>query len=270
MTEADFLRIKDMTTGFSYNSLEHTDYEDIAGYEIKKKTGSIILISGFHREADCMHYHWGANEAKQVLDALGKDSRGMIEFIPGEWVKDFENEGFVIRDVWKDYFMDSITDIPTIKASELEEEFLKEYESKGASDATIACKGQSRGFTGQTEEWIKEWLDNSAEEDVVNKVALVERNEAKEIIGLVFTGIYGLESMKGPIAWIREVSVIPEYQNRGIARSLIRKALGYCKSNGATRAFLTADECNIYAIHLYESIGFRPGPDKGQIDMVRE
>ncbi len=270
MTEADFLRIKDKAAGFTYNSLEYTDYEDIAGYEITKETGSIILISGFHREADCMHYHWAANEAKQVLDTVGEGTMGMIEFIPKEWVDSFEEAGFVIRDVWKDYFMDSLTDIPVIRSSELEEEFLREDESKEASDATLACKGQSRGFTGQTKEWIKEWLDNSSEDETKHKVILAERNEEKKLIGLVCTGIYGIQSKKGPIAWIREVAVIPEYQNRGIARRLIGKALGYCKFNGATRAFLTADECNTYAIHLYESIGFRSSPDKGQIDMVRE
>jgi len=270
MTEADFLRIKDKAAGFTYNSLEYTDYEDIAGYEIKKETDNIILIRGFHREADCIHYHWAANEAKQVLDSLGKASRGLIEFIPDEWVDSFEEEGFIVRDVWKDYFLDSLIDIPVIEACELEEEFLKEYESKEASDTTLACKGQSRGFTGQTEEWIKGWLNNTSDEEPVNKAVLVERKKENKIAGLVCTGIYGLQSKKGPIAWIREVAVIPEYQNQGIARRLIGKALGYCKTFGATRAFLTADECNTYAIHLYESIGFRPGPEKGQIDMIRE
>lgn len=270
MTETDFLRIKDKTSGFTGNSLEYTEYEDVAGYEIREETDSVILLAGFHREAACMHYHWAANEPGDILNAVGKGEKGLIEFIPKEWVNSFEKEGFVIRDVWKDYSRESLADISVVEDSELEEEFLREFESKGASDATFECKGQSRGFTGQTEEWIKEWLDNSKGEEPVYKAILAERNEEKKIIGLVCTGIYGLESKKGPIAWIREVAVIPSYQNRGIARRLIGKALGYCKFHGAVRAFLTADECNTYAIHLYESMGFRPGPDEGQIDMIRE
>lgn len=269
MREADFLRIKDRIADYYSSSLEYTDYEDVAEYEIQKETDSLILIAGFHREAACGHYHWAANNAKEVLDAIGEADNCLVEFIPKDWVSTFEEDGFVIRDCWMDYFMDSLAEIPAMEEGTAEEDFLKADESKEASAVTMACKGQSRGFTGQTEEWIKEWLDNSGEGDAIHKAILVKRDTEKKITGLVCTGIYGYDSKKGPIAWIREVAVRPEYQNRGIARELIGKALRYCKYHGAKRAFLAADECNLHAIHLYRSIGFCPGAGEGQIDMVR-
>lgn len=270
MKEADFRIIKDKLANYGSNSLEYVDYEDISDYEIQKETDEVILIAGFHKEAGCRHYHWAANGPKEVLEAVGKE-KGLVEFIPKDWVGTFEESGFVIRDYWKDYFMDSLTDIPVIAEEETGENILlKENESKEASEVTLSCKGQSRGFTGQTDDWVREWLDNSKGEGTRHKAILVQRNEEGKLTGLVCTGVYAYDSKKGPIAWIREVAVRPEYQNKGIARRLIGKALGYCKAHGAARAFLAADECNTNALHLYQSIGFCPASGEGQIDMIRE
>jgi ribosomal protein S18 acetylase RimI-like enzyme len=85
----------------------------------------------------------------------------------------------------------------------------------------------------------------------------------------VCTATYAHDSQKGPIAWIREVAVRPEYQRMGIGRKLVTQALSYGKENGAVRGFLQADECNIYAIHLYESLGFVSNKHEVQIDMFK-
>ena len=62
--------------------------------------------------------------------------------------------------------------------------------------------------------------------------------------------------------------VNPEYQNRGIARRIIKQALLHGKTHGATRAFLAADEQNVGAIHLYKSLGFEPSKEAPQTDML--
>lgn len=80
---------------------------------------------------------------------------------------------------------------------------------------------------------------------------------------------YDYQSEKGPIVWIREIAVNPRFQNKGIGRRLIIKALSYGKKYRATRAFLAADENNVSAIHLYTSIGFLPGDNESQIDMLK-
>lgn len=68
---------------------------------------------------------------------------------------------------------------------------------------------------------------------------------------------------------ISDGEVKPSYQNKGVGRKLIMKALSYGKKYGATRSFLAADECNEAGIHLYTSIGFIAGEDESQIDMIK-
>lgn len=173
-----------------------------------------------------------------------------------------------MRNAWHDYFMSSLDYVPEVDGTL----FLKETECAEASEVTMACAGQSRGFTGQTTEWMREWMDNSepesTESGVYNKAILAARNDREEIVGILCTGTYAHESEKGAIAWIREVAFKPEYQGRKIARRLITQALAYGRACGAKRAFLAADECNAHAIHLYESIGFKASDEDSQIDMV--
>ena len=146
--------------------------------------------------------------------------------------------------------------------------FLKITECKEASEVTMACRGKSRGFTGQTPLWIKAWLTQE-DDSIKNQAILIHRNDSNEIVGIVCVGTYGHESEKGAIAWLREVAVLPEYQNQGIGRKLIKQALYYCKKFGAKRAFLAVDECNNNAIYLYKSFGFKPSEEESQIDMVK-
>jgi ribosomal protein S18 acetylase RimI-like enzyme len=149
-----------------------------------------------------------------------------------------------------------------------EAEFLTARECAQASQVTQACRGLSRGFTGQTPEWISDWIGGRRPE-VQNGAVLVARGPGRTIIGVVCTGTYGHGSENGPIAWIREAAVLPAFQNRGIARRLITQALAYDKLHGARRGFLAVDENNVNAIRLYRDIGFEPSGEESEIDMVK-
>ena len=167
--------------------------------------------------------------------------------------------------MWHDYFKHSLSDIHNELSDAI---VLKDTECKEAAMVTRSCRDKSRGFTGETEEFIKFWLSD-CDENYRNSIIFVEKNDLGEIVGLVCTATYGHDSEKGPIVWIREVCVRPEYQNRGIARKLIKQALSHGKMQGATRAFLAADEMNENAIHLYKSLGFEPSTEESQIDMMK-
>lgn len=268
MTEANFSRIESVLSRYEFSSMNYIDYSDVSDYQIVSENEDILLLHGFHREVGGYEYHWAANSSEALLASLPKDSPCFITFIPHDWVESFEKAGFAIRNAWHDYFMDSLDSIEDRK----DMEFLDETECVAASEVTKACAGQSRGFTGQTPDWIREWLLHSEEESmetgIRNKAILVMRSEGNEIVGILCTCTYAHESEKGAISWIREVAVRPEYQGKGLGRRLILQALSYGRTFGAKRAFLAADECNTNAIHLYESIGFRAGSDKSQIDMI--
>ncbi len=80
--------------------------------------------------------------------------------------------------------------------------------------------------------------------------------------------IYGHESEKGPVVWLRELAVHLEYQGRGIGFSLILKGLKWRKSNNATRSFLAVDLKNRNAIKLYKALGYKRNVERGQINMA--
>lgn len=258
MTEQIFEEIKQRSEKFKYTSLNYTDFEDISDYEVVSNNESLLLLHGFEHEFRVPTWHWACDCPETLLGEL--NGEGILPFVPKDWVAQFEAKGFAVRSIWHDYFK------PDLSGCRWDEtaEFLTEKECKEASEVTLSCKGQSRGFTGQTEGWVRDWTQG---EDKDAK-AIIRRCKGG-IAGVVFVTIYGHESEKGPILWIREIAVRPEHQGSGIASRLLRQAFGYGVKQGATRAFLAADEKNLNAIRLYEKFGFEASESDGQIDMER-
>lgn len=269
MENEHFCNIKSKLDSFKFSSMNYIEYEDICNYEVQLENDNIILLYGFNPEAKLNEYHWATNKLKDFIACLYDKNDFLITFIPNEWVAKLEKLGFIIRNAWHDYFMNSLDNINISD----EFDFLTIDRCNEASEITILCKNQSRGFTGQTTEWMKDWINNNEEiansTGIRNKAVLIEKNINDEIIAILCVATYAHESVKGPIVWIREVAVNPSYQNKGTGRKLIMKALSYGKNHNATRAFLSADECNNSGIHLYTSIGFLPSDEKSQIDMLK-
>jgi ribosomal protein S18 acetylase RimI-like enzyme len=147
---------------------------------------------------------------------------------------------------------------------------IKKDEFEQASGVTRSCRLQSREFQGETPEWTSEWVSgndpNAKACGSTDCNILVHRMDNK-LVGIVCVAIYGHESEKGAIVWIREIAVRPEFQGQGIGRKLLLQGLKYGIEHGAKRAFLAADEYNHNAIKLYQSVGFVP-KDGPQIDMI--
>ena len=264
MEEKLFDTIQESISNYQYTSMRYIDYGEVCNYDIVSNTEQLVLLCGYYDPAKAFEYHWAANKAEDIIALIDK-KESLITFVPQEWIKTFEGAGFYIRSAWHDHFKSSLSDI----VDEVKDAIvLKDSECKEASEVTMSCRYKSRGFTGETEEFFREWLSDN-DKDHPNSIIFVEKNDIGEIVGLVCTTTYGHGSEKGPVAWIREVCVRPEYQNRGIARKLILQALSHGKKHGATRAFLAADEMNENAIHLYTSIGFEPSKEESQIDMIK-
>lgn len=260
MKKEEFEKIENSLENYQHTSLMYTEYEDVKDYEIVIQTSDVIVLCGYDTEAKEKEYHWAANAAKDVVQLI-TEPECMITFVPKEWVAEFEQAGFVIRNAWHDYFIRGLEKIE--KSFEMPE-FLQEKDCAEASELTMTCRGKSRGFTGQTTEWFEKWMSQEGDE-ARERAVFVKRNASGEIVGLVCTGVYG--EPDETIVWIREVAVRPDYQNKGIGRTLITQALNYGKEHGAVKAFLAADEQNSGAIHLYESLGFVASCEESQIDM---
>lgn len=267
MKKDDFNIIQKKLNNYKFSSMAYTEYEDICDYEVEIANDDIILIYGFNTEAKTNEYHWAANTVDSLLTFLGDKKDFLLTFAPHEWIPDLEKAGFVIRNAWHDYFNKDFKDI--VPSSDFD--FLKIDECTKASELTLMCRNQSRGFTGQTPEWISDWINNKNgnSTDTNNNAILVERNENNEILGLLCTATYPHTSKSGNVVWVRELAVNPKYQNQGIGRKLLMNCFSYGKFFDADEAYLAADEQNDGAIHLYRSVGFRPSNEESQIDMLK-
>jgi GNAT superfamily N-acetyltransferase len=68
------------------------------------------------------------------------------------------------------------------------------------------------------------------------------------IQGVVQTGQWGA---------IQNVGVAPEHRGQGLGRALVLKSLAGFRSAGVPRVYLEVTACNLAAVQLYRSVGFR-------------
>ena len=266
MNRDGFNNIKSKALLFKYSSFMYIEFENIVDYDLQVNTTELILMLGYNREAKSYEYIWATNDVNVLINTLKCKESFFLSFIPREWIKKFKNSGLRIRNAWHDYFIYNLDSIDL--ANEDGFDYLALSEINEASHITMECKGQSRGFTGQTSEWFREWLNSNSE--IKNTAILVKRTPAGVLCGILYVGIYGHKSKDGPTVWIKEVAVKPEYQNSGVARKLITQGLKYGREKGAKKAFLAVDEDNINAIHLYTSLGFMASKDDSEITMTKD
>ncbi len=64
---------------------------------------------------------------------------------------------------------------------------------------------------------------------------------------------------------IGNVSVLPEYRRRGIARALVEASVEYARERGAARIMLDVVDGNVPAMRLYETLGFERFSGESQL-----
>lgn len=73
----------------------------------------------------------------------------------------------------------------------------------------------------------------------------------------------------GPAEWmIVNVTVLPEYRHRGIARKLVESTIAELRKRQAQRALLDVIEDNLPAFNLYKELGFAPYATSTQYDFM--
>lgn len=255
---------------FAFNSLAYQDLGDLLNHKILFENEKALFLGSLDK--DQMRVDWGANGKEdffmgvhEILESLSKKSEAKVihmEFIPEECVEEMEKKGFTIVNEWIDYWHNSVKEVcgKTSDFEDIREMTDGDYEI--ASKITQSCRGFSRGYEGETPEWIKEWseLDHT-------KVFLAEINN--EIAGVCCVQLYGFDSDQGTIMWLREIAVKPEYHSRKIGYKLMKYALNWGKEQGAVRSFLACDVDNIKASRLYEGVGYKRKTNRGQINMQK-
>lgn len=260
--------IIDEAKKYKFNSLEYVDLEDIVDAKVFIKTEECIFI--YKDVRDKIQLFWAAMSKLEFLKGLNEvaeslskkqDKKLYIEFIPEDFIDEIENLGFRIASEFVDFWSNDLSTVSLSQKESLLIRRLRKDEHMCAAEITRACRGFSRGFNGESDEWIKEWNETE------NSCVFVTEIDDK-IVGLCCVSLYGFESEKGPVLWLRELAVEPKYHSKGIGYSLLDYAFHWGKENGAKRSFLACDCENYKAIRLYEKFGYKKQEGRGQINMA--
>ena len=100
----------------------------------------------------------------------------------------------------------------------------------------------------------------------------IEATSSSELLGHPSEGDggnslgYAVVGRAGPQGFLQRIAVDPNFQDRGIGRSLVRAAKQWARNRGASIMVLNTREDNDGAHHLYRSEGFSTG---GQLHVLR-
>lgn len=260
---------------YKYNSLRYVDLDELqpeAGDLLIEEPGAVILAKS---EEGQVNLYWGSETEEQYISAMRKlfekiqsdwgrlERKIFVEFVPPEFIGSLEKIGFVMDAEFVDFWVGDLKALQIERSNSLQIRYLTPAEYAKAAEITQACKDQSRGFHGEQEEFMKEWLETEHS-------CILAAEVDGEIAGVCLLNQYGFDSPKGSIAWLRELAVHPGYQGKGIGQALVAEALIWGQDLGAKRSFLAADVMNERAIRIYEKYGYCRKPERGQINMVYE
>ncbi|QOR36475.1 GNAT family N-acetyltransferase [Clostridium sp. 'deep sea'] len=248
-----------------YTSLKYIEAKNLLNSRIHIITNDLIILSKHVNEK--LQIFWACNKKNDLIKAIKKiilndlSTNVNIEFIPPEFVEQLAEIGFKENSHFLDFWLKNISSIAFATGHNYIIRELGSNELAEASYVTKMCCGLSRGFEGSSFKAIKEWYEN-----VNSKIFVAEINN--NIVAVLLTNLYGFNSEKGTVVWIKELAVNPNYQSLGLARNLMYCGLNWGLANNAKRSFLSCDKQNHKAIALYEKLGYTRSSDLGQINMV--
>jgi ribosomal protein S18 acetylase RimI-like enzyme len=273
--------IINLANEYKYSSLEYVDSEDIADAVIYTNTNENIMLyqkSDMKKELywnskskDNIQLFWASKSKdsffKELIKTINfikkyeiKTEKIYVEFIPEDFLVEMNEIGFKIASEWVDFWNNDLSSLDVGLKKSINIRAINSDEITIAGEVTRSCLGYSRGFTGESDEIIKEWSDS---ENSCLFVAELNNN----VVGVCLVKLYGFDSEKGTVLWIRELAVNPKYQSKGIGRELITHAIKWGIENGAKRSFLACDVENFNAIKLYENLNYKRKDERGQINM---
>ncbi len=247
--------------GLTYHSLQYVTPENPG-----------IIIEGDHyvliteEQGARTKVHWAAHSLENLIEGLNLlsiDLRGKevkLDFIPPDFVQGLESKGYKVLGEFTDFWIKNLMGCQWTPPQGTDIRQIEDKEAQTAAWVTKSCKGLSRGFDGEDQEAILEWLQ---EDDHLVFAAF----EGEAMVGVCMMATYA--SGKETVAWLRELAVHPNHQRKGIARALAYAGLEWGKTKGATQSFLAADIENTPAISLYRDLGYEQADGRGEIQVFK-
>lgn len=212
--------------------------------------------------------HWSALNAVELLECIRMGLLAgclhqillQIEYVPPEFEVEFVRAGWRPAGEFVEAWIEGLDSFRPAQAFRHPVRLMLHPDVMDVVYITNSCRSQIRSSYSTQPDWILRWAEAPNQRVYVG----VDGNRP---VGVIFTGLYGFDHPRGATCWIRDMVVLPTYQNRGIGRELLMMALAWGISNNARRAYLTVDVQNERAIHLYRSAGFQLRAGRGQINL---
>jgi len=251
-----------------FDSFGPMDDSELENAVVHHQSRHCLLLSVV--EADRTQLCWACDDVVELTEAIRTyteahgNERIYIEFIPKRCKSSLERIGFVEHSEFIDYWLHEVKPVEfrlDTKDASIRE--ATESDFPAISDITRRCADQSRGFTVETPDTLAEWM--SDEHSLIFVVT-----SSGQVVGHALVSLYGFDSAKGTVLWMRELAVRPESQRQGIGSALHAHAINWGCRRGAKRSFLHCDKMNRASIQLCKGFGYQPASDGGQINMIFE
>ncbi len=252
---------------YAYHSFHYVDWDELSSYKLMFKSEEGLYVHGFRKDHQMDELLWATNDCNHLIKYALTFKNTLLSFIPKPWQEQLKQAGLIEYGVIRDYWLHDISrykNNPQLQCLSL-------FDAQNISDVTKDCLMVSREFHGESKDDVEAWLsgkDYHLQSIQAKDIAIMGYHVDQELVGVVFVAIYGHQSEKGPILWLREIAVKRAYQGKGIGRMLLENAIAYGYHHGAKRSFLAADDLNRGAIHLYTSLGYQPHQEDEQIDFI--
>jgi ribosomal protein S18 acetylase RimI-like enzyme len=248
-----------------FHSFGDVDDSDVEGAVLHHQSDHCILLSV--AEESRVHLYWACDssiELQRVLQTYLEGSHHepvYMEFIPASFSSSLESVGFAEHSEYIDHWLHDLRPVDKVHGrgdTDLRRAVPADFAA--ISSITRQCVDQSRGFTVETPESLMEWNSGTHNQIIV-------AFSGCQILGHALLSLYGFDSPKGTVLWLRELAVQPESQRQGIGKSILIHAMNWGCERGATRSFLHCDSKNVAAIRLYERYGYVRS-NGGQLNMI--
>jgi GNAT superfamily N-acetyltransferase len=258
--------IKTDAQRYPFHSFHAVEDGELEGAVLHHQSDHCILLSV--AEESRVHLYWACESDIELQKALQayidcyQKEPVYIEFIPESFVSSLESIGFTEHSEYIDYWAYDLKPVGKIPArGHTDVRWATATDFTAISSITRQCADQSRGFTVETPESLMEWYSGAH-----NHIVVAISNT--QIMGHMLLSLYGFDSPKGTVLWMREITVRPESQRQGVGRGILVYAINWGYKKGATRSFLHCDSKNIASIRLCEHYGYVRSYGRGQINMI--
>jgi len=106
-----------------------------------------------------------------------------------------------------------------------------------------------------TRERIEGWTNNIDFNDVLTIVAVIEETGVQRIVGTASLKFNAQEVFKHKAEFA--ITVHDDYQNLGVGTALLNHTLNIARKKNLKKIFLTVNNGNARALHVYEKAGFK-------------